>query len=108
MICANKKKGIPCDCGTSEIPESILESVTAEVLGLAEFDAEVFKAKVKQIVVPKNKTLVYHLTNGKTVTREWFPQRLRTAGHPNAGRRRQSGRQGEPLRKNTERHRARV
>ena len=71
MICANKKHGKPCECGTSEIPEYILENVTAEVLGLTEFDAATFGVRVKQIVVPKNKTLEYHFTNGKTVTREW-------------------------------------
>jgi len=71
MTCANKKQGIPCDCDTVQIPETILEKVTAEVLGLVEFDAEVFAKNIKQIVVPKQRTLVYHFHNGKTVTREW-------------------------------------
>ena len=71
MRCANKKQGLPCECDTVGIHESILESVTAEVLRLAEFDADVFSAKIRQIVVPSKNTLVYHFHNGKTITREW-------------------------------------
>jgi DNA invertase Pin-like site-specific DNA recombinase len=71
MQCANKKHGKQCDCDTREIPESILEKISAEVLGLSEFDGDVFLAKVKQIVVPSRNQLVFHLSNGKTITREW-------------------------------------
>ncbi len=71
MTCANKKHGKPCDCDTREIPETILESVTAEVLGLTEFDVDIFKAKIKQIVVPSKSRLVYHFHSGKIITREW-------------------------------------
>jgi hypothetical protein len=71
MSCANKKAGIPCECRSGEIPESILKTVTAEVLELDEFDADVFTAKIKQIVVPSRNVLVYHFTDGKTVTQEW-------------------------------------
>ena len=53
------------------IHESILESVTAEVLEIPEFDADVFSTKIRQIVVPSKNTLVYHFHSGKTVTREW-------------------------------------
>ena len=71
MLCSNKKHGKPCDCDTKEIPEKILESVTAEVLGLAEFNAEIFTAKIKQITVPSKNQLVYHFQNGKIIIREW-------------------------------------
>jgi DNA invertase Pin-like site-specific DNA recombinase len=71
MTCANKKAGAPCKCDTVQIPETILESVTAEVLGLAEFDAEVFNAKIKRIIAPSSHTLVYEFTSGKTMSREW-------------------------------------
>jgi len=71
MQCANKKHGKPCECDTKEIPENILETATAEILGLAEFDANIFIERIKQIVVPSKHTLVYHFNNGKTVTREW-------------------------------------
>jgi hypothetical protein len=41
------------------------------VLGLSEFDTDIFKAKIAQIIVPKDKTLEFHFMGGKTVTREW-------------------------------------
>ncbi len=71
MLCANRKHARPCDCGTKQIPEKVLESVTTEVLGLSEFDADIFKAKIKQIVVPSKSQLAYHFHSGKIVTREW-------------------------------------
>jgi DNA invertase Pin-like site-specific DNA recombinase len=71
MTCANKKHGKPCNCDTKEIPETVLESVTAEVLGIPEFDADIFTAKIKQIVVPSKNRIVFHFHSGKTITREW-------------------------------------
>jgi DNA invertase Pin-like site-specific DNA recombinase len=71
MRCENKKQGFPCDCDTVGIHESILKTVTAEVLGLAEFDAEVFAENIKQIVASSAHTLIFHFYNGKVVTREW-------------------------------------
>jgi len=71
MQCANKKHGKPCDCDTKQIPERVLETVTAEVLGLAEFDANIFHEKTKQIVVPSKNTLIFHFNGGKTISREW-------------------------------------
>jgi len=70
--CANRKHGKPYECDTTQIPEKTLEDVTAEVLGLIEFDAVVFLERIKQIVVPSKHTLVYHFANGKTASREWI------------------------------------
>jgi DNA invertase Pin-like site-specific DNA recombinase len=69
--CYNKKQGFPHKCDTVEIHESILEKVTAEVLGIPEFDADIFEKQIKQISVPSKHTLAFHFHNGKTVTREW-------------------------------------
>jgi len=71
MGCANKKHGKPCDCDTKQIPEKVLEAVTAEVLGLAEFDSNIFHEKIRQIVVPSKNILIFHFNSGKIVTREW-------------------------------------
>jgi len=71
MGCANKKHGKPCDCDTKQIPETVLETVTAEVLGLSKFDANIFHEKIKQIVVPSKNILVFHFNSGKTVSRKW-------------------------------------
>jgi len=72
MTCINRKNGRPCGCDTKAIPEKALENVTAEVLGLSAFDADVFEAKVKQIVAPSKNTLVFHFKSGKKVTRTWI------------------------------------
>jgi|GEM_PF-200564 len=71
MGCANRKHGRPCDCDTKEIPEKVLEAVTAEVLGLAEFDENIFHERIRQIVVPSKNILIFHFNNSKTATREW-------------------------------------
>ena len=71
MQCGNRKHGKSYECDTRQIPEKVLEAVTAEVLGLAEFNADVFLAKIKQIIVPSKNILIFHFNNSKTVTREW-------------------------------------
>jgi len=71
MECANKKHGKPCNCDTRQIPEKVLEAVTVKVLGLANFDANIFLERVKQIIVPSKNTLIFHFHNGKTTIREW-------------------------------------
>ena len=71
MVCANKKQGKPCNCDTNEIPENILKEVTTEVLGISEFDADIFDATIKKINVPTAHTLIFHFCNGKTITRQW-------------------------------------
>jgi len=71
MQCGNRKHGKPYECDTRQIPEKVLEAVTAEVLELAEFNADVFLAKIKQIIVPSKNILIFHFNNSKTVTREW-------------------------------------
>jgi len=71
MQCTNKKHGKPCDCDTRQIPEKVLEAVTAEVLGIDEFDVNIFHERIRQIVVPSKNILIFHFNNGKTATREW-------------------------------------
>ena len=42
-----------------------------EVLGLTEFDEEIFLNKVDKIVVPEHHVMVFHLKNGEEITRRW-------------------------------------
>ncbi len=58
--------------------------VCAEVLGLEEFDEEVFLEKVDHIDVSKRYTLEFHMADGSTITRDcpntghrdcWTPER---------------------------------
>lgn len=59
------------ECHTKKIPEDILLSITASVLGLPEFDADVFKAQIKEIQVPSFNHLIYVFKDGRVVEREW-------------------------------------
>ena len=58
-------------CGTSQIPEKLLYDLAAQVLGLAQFDEEVFRARVKSIDALPEKVLVFHLYDGSAVERHW-------------------------------------
>ena len=84
--CGSKKKkkvGKGCPVGGT-INHKHMVRVCAEVLGLDEFDEEVFLEKVDHVEVPKRYTLEFHMADGGTVTREclntghrdcWTPER---------------------------------
>ena len=46
-------------CDAKQIPEEILKRVSAEAMGLPEFDEAAFAAKVEEIQVPENGVLVF-------------------------------------------------
>jgi len=52
------------ECPAKRIPEDILRTKCAEVLGLSEYDAEAFKAKVAAIHVPADGALTFILRDG--------------------------------------------
>ncbi len=58
-------------CQTKQIPEEILMSTTASVLGLTEFDEAVFKERVQELRVPAFNQLVYVFKDGTEETRVW-------------------------------------
>ena len=58
-------------CAAKEIPEKILKQISAEVLGLDEFDEKVFAERVQRITVPSHGLLVFRLTDGAETSREW-------------------------------------
>jgi hypothetical protein len=58
-------------CPAKQIPEETLMAVTAEVLGLAEFDEDVFKNKISEIRVPEDNRLAFFFSDGNIVNREW-------------------------------------
>lgn len=64
-----KKKGGKCI--GRDIRESILKEKCAEVLGLAEFDEDVFTTQVDKILVPEHGVLVFHMTDGRAIQTEW-------------------------------------
>ena len=70
-ICANRRKGRPHDCKVSDLPEYILEKVSAEVLGLDAFAPDIFAEEVEMIVIPSAHILAFHLKDGRIEVREW-------------------------------------
>ena len=71
-VCGSRKqkqKGDPCKA--KEIPDKILKACCAEVLGIDEFDDEVFAERVERIDVPDGGILVFHFYDGTEVTKEW-------------------------------------
>ena len=67
---STKKKGGRCPVkGT--VPQKVLESECAAVLGLDAFDEDAFLERVDHIEVPERKVLTFFLKDGTTVTRAW-------------------------------------
>ena len=58
-------------CHTKQIPEDTLMSITASVLGMAEFDGDAFHRLIERIEVPAFNHLVYILKDGRREERIW-------------------------------------
>jgi site-specific DNA recombinase len=58
-------------CNAKQIPESILHSLTTDVLGITEFDEMFFEQQIKEIRVPQAKLLIFVFYDGRTIRKEW-------------------------------------
>ena len=58
-------------CRCSQIPETLLYSITAEVLGLKEFDPDIFESKITVIEAHDDNTLVFCFTDGTQTVKRW-------------------------------------
>lgn len=67
------------NCGHSGLEENLLKSISADVLGIDEFDEAVFTDKVDRITVVSNEELIFHLKDGSEVTRQWQFKRRQPA-----------------------------
>ena len=76
-ICRTFDKDGKKECASKQIPDEILCTVTAEVIGSTEFDAELFEELIEKIIVPQSNRLQYVFKDGHTVEREW-PDRSRS------------------------------
>ena len=70
-ICSSKKDG-KTKCRSKFLPQRILERVCAEVLGLAEFDEDVFLQSIAKIIVVRNHELEVHFYDGRVVLKHWI------------------------------------
>lgn len=70
-ICRTKSEKGAKFCSAKSIPEKKLKDVCTEVLGLSEFDEDIFSKKVQQITVIGDDTLEFIFTDGTTLTKKW-------------------------------------
>lgn len=69
--CSTYAKEGKASCPAKRIPETILKTISAEVLGLNEFDMGHLKEKIANILVPESNRLVYVFHDGRSVERNW-------------------------------------
>ena len=71
-ICATYNTKGKKHCPTAkQIPENTLISVCCEVLGISEFDADVFENQVEKILVPAPNELIFIFTDEHEVSTNW-------------------------------------
>lgn len=58
-------------CNSKQIPEYILMSKATEVLDINHFNEDIFKEKIKQIIVPEHGFLTFVFHDGNDVTLKW-------------------------------------
>ena len=69
--CTSKKKTNCPSCKSGTIRENVLMEECAKVLGIPEFDEDIFSEKVVQITVPETGTLIFDFTDGTQLTHHW-------------------------------------
>lgn len=68
-ICGYKKEGRPCD--SKILPDTALRKTCCEVLGLSEFNDDVFTTMIDHIVVIGDDQLDFHFRDGHVVHQKW-------------------------------------
>lgn len=61
----------PSACPAKKIPEQVLESITADVLGIPAFDAAVLQERIENIIVPSPNRLIFRFRDGQEAARVW-------------------------------------
>ncbi len=70
-VCQTYDKKGKVACPSHAVPEKVLKDLSTEVLGLDEFDESIFSERVSYITVSGKDTLLFHLRDGKTVSKTW-------------------------------------
>jgi site-specific DNA recombinase len=58
-------------CSSKQIPEDILQAVSAEALGIPMFDSDIFAERITEIQVPENNRLLFIFRDGRRVEKTW-------------------------------------
>jgi len=88
--CSGYDKRSGLGCMARGIPEPVLMAVTAEVLGLDEYDGDVFGEKVERIIAHDDRMLTYLFKDGSKVDKAW--QRRKTIPYSKIGFDKRQGR----------------
>ena len=73
-LCYTTKRQGPKGCPAKQIPDEILRSVCCEVLGICEFDEDLFDARIDSITADtdeKGGTLTFCMTDGDVIVKRW-------------------------------------
>lgn len=70
-VCQTYDRKGKAACPSKTIPEKTLKTVCAEVLGLDEFDEDVFAEKIEKIVVIGDDQLDFYFVDGNVVHQKW-------------------------------------
>lgn len=76
------KKGRSESCGARDIPEKLLKSVCADVLGTGEFDDAEFSERVEQIIIIGKDTMEFHFYDGEMKSVKWKSDAKKTMWTP--------------------------
>lgn len=69
--CASYLQEGKAACPAKQIPEAVLCSTGAEVLGLDEFEADIFKERIAEIRVTEFNTLLFEFCDGHAIEKVW-------------------------------------
>lgn len=70
-ICGTRRKTGNQDCVAKDIPENTLKQVCAEVLGLADFDEQIFSEQIERIIVHGTDELEFRFYDGRVTRTKW-------------------------------------
>lgn len=70
-VCDNYRQFGKATCFSKRIPEDVLNTLTARVLGLEELDEKALKQRISAIRVPTPNRLAYLFTDGHEIEAEW-------------------------------------
>lgn len=70
--CTSKKKNNCPRCKSGIIREDVLKEECVRVLGIEEFDEDVFTEKVTKITIPETGTMFFEFADGKKLEHHWY------------------------------------
>lgn len=76
------KKGRGESCGARDIPENLMKSVCADVLGTEEFDGTAFAKRIESIVIIGKDAMEFHFYDGEVREVKWKSDAKKTMWTP--------------------------